>query len=79
MCNNFGINDKVKVKRLPEYYKDDIIKKVETFIIQKTENQEDLKEEMIKEWRQGDIEQLIYTRPLLEKYINKPRGRNGLK
>jgi len=79
MCDNFGIDEETKVRRIPEYCDDDIGREVEAFETWKKKDWEGLKDEMRKEWRQGDVEQLMYTRPLLEEYVSKPRGREGLK
>ena len=79
MCNNFGIDEETKVRRIQEYCEDDIGREVEAFETWKKKDWEGLKDEMRKEWRQGDVEQLMYTRPLLEEYVSKPRGRDGLK
>jgi hypothetical protein len=79
MCDNFGIEEAIKVKRVPEYCEDDIAREVESFGTWKAKDWEGLKKEMLKEWRQGDVEQLMYTRPLLEEFVGKCRGKEGLK
>jgi len=51
MCDNFGIEEAIKVKRVPEYCEDDIAREVESFGTWKAKDWEGLKKEMLKEWR----------------------------
>jgi hypothetical protein len=79
MCNNFGVSNCNKARRIPEYCDDDVARDVESFATWKTGDWDGLKTDMLEEWRRGDVEQLMYTRPLLEEFVNQPREKDGLK
>jgi hypothetical protein len=79
MCDNYQIQEHLRLKKVSEYCENDIAWEIEGFATWEEKNWDKLKAEMMHEWRREDIEQLIYTRIFLKEYVSKPRGKDGLK
>src|SRR5437764_6774844 len=58
--DNISLKVGIKVRRVPEYCKDDMAREVRGYDAWKTRNWDGLKTEMLKEWRKEDTEQLMY-------------------
>ncbi len=79
MCDNYQIQDSLKLKKVSGYCKHSIAREIEGFTMWAENNWEDLKTEMMRMWRKEDSEQMIYTRVYLEEYATRPRDKEDLK
>jgi hypothetical protein len=79
MCDNYQIQEPMKIKRVSEYCEDDIAREIEAFTIWEEKDWGKFKAEMLHEWRREDTEQTMYTRAFLKEYVSKPRDKEGLK
>jgi hypothetical protein len=79
MCDNYQIQEPLRLKKVSEYCEDNIAREIETFTTWEEQDWKKLKKEMLHEWRREDTEQMMHTRAFLEEYVSKPRSKEGLK